>query len=221
MGSFIRRGYRILWRLGVSHAVLTQKSDRGFKVFKVLERLVNAGKAQVGYRIQFGERFKDGKSHFVRVNFGESAGPNKLFDFLGEFCQIVFTHRTPLAGFTHTGSNLRTVEWLGHTGAFNNGNSGCFNGCKTPTARGTLAAAADSRAVVGGSRIYYARVCVLAVRAIHGVSSGGHCAAPASSIIILILPMPSREPSEACVHPSHAHDGLTPSFSPPCRSLKS
>ncbi|MET3860107.1 hypothetical protein ABIE38_001017 [Dietzia sp. 2505] len=113
--------------------------DLALEVGSGTELLVYRGEPQICDLVEILQRAQDRQSDLVSGDFRCAAGPDGVFDLLGEPPERVLVDRPPLARAAHTADYFVAAETLGHAVAFENGQQRGLQSGEPVSAVGALA----------------------------------------------------------------------------------
>jgi len=96
--------------LASGFALCPKECNLGFKIIQGIEGSIDRGESKVGNLIQFAEWSENGKSDLLGRYFTISAGAEIVFNALSKYCEIIVTHRSSLAGLTHSIYHFKSIE---------------------------------------------------------------------------------------------------------------
>ena len=116
---------------------------------------VDGGEAQIGDVVESTEPFEDSHPDLLTGHLGPFA-PQRLFDLLGQFLELLLGDGPVLGGGPHPGDDLGPVERLPLTGPLGHPQRSFFEaliGREPPPARQALATPADDAAFLSQTRV--------------------------------------------------------------------
>jgi hypothetical protein len=129
--------------LASGFALCPKECNLGFKIFQGVKGSINGGESKVGDFIQLAEWSENGQSNLLGRDFAISAGTEIVLNALSKYCEIIITHRSPLARFAHTVDNFHPIKGFKSARALHDVQGGKLRCCEPASAVGALTTTPD------------------------------------------------------------------------------